>query len=70
MSDTRRFGALEVRVFDTPSLLHIKASAPYFHDGRFNNLREMLDATSGMMGKTSHLSATDKHALVAYLESL
>jgi mono/diheme cytochrome c family protein len=58
------------KAFDTPSLLHIKASAPYFHDGRFANLREMLDATSGTMGKTSHLSAADKNALVAYLETL
>ncbi len=58
------------KAFDTPSLLHIRASAPYFHDGRFANLRDMLEATSGMMGKTSHLSATDKNALVAYLETL
>ncbi|HEU5072890.1 MAG TPA: c-type cytochrome, partial [Polyangiaceae bacterium] len=58
------------KAFDTPSLLHIKASAPYFHDGRFASLSEMLEATSGMMGKTSHLSAADKHALVAYLETL
>jgi len=58
------------KAFDTPSLLHIQASAPYFHDGRFANLREMLDATSGVMGKTAHLSSSDKDALVAYLETL
>jgi len=58
------------KTFDTPSLLHVKASAPYFHDGRFQSLREMLDATSGMMGETAQLSAADKHALVAYLETL
>lgn len=60
----------KAKAFDTPSLLHIRASAPYFHDGRFADLREMLDATSGAMGKTSHLSAADKDALVAYLETL
>jgi cytochrome c peroxidase len=56
--------------FDTPSLLHIAASAPYFHDGRFASLRDMLDSTSGTMGDTSHLSDEDKDALVAYLKTL
>jgi cytochrome c peroxidase len=60
----------KANAFDTPSLLHIGASAPYFHDGRFATLRDMLDSTSGTMGKTSHLSAADKDALVSYLRTL
>jgi mono/diheme cytochrome c family protein/DNA-binding beta-propeller fold protein YncE len=56
--------------FDTPSLLAISGSAPYFHDGRFSTLEEMLAATDGRMGVTSKLSASDRRALIAYLESL
>jgi mono/diheme cytochrome c family protein len=60
----------KTKAFDTPSLLYVGASAPYFHDGRFATLRDMLDSTSGMMGKTSHLSDADKDALVTYLRTL
>jgi cytochrome c peroxidase len=56
--------------FDTPSLLSIGGSAPYFHDGRFATLEEMLAATDGRMGVTSKLSNQERRALVAYLESL
>jgi cytochrome c peroxidase len=56
--------------FNTPSLLGVGATAPYFHDGRFASLEQMLLATSGRMGKTRHLSRTELSALVAYLESL
>ena len=56
--------------FDTPSLLGIGASAPYFHDGRFGSLQEMLRATDGRMGRTRHLSPPERDALIAYLESL
>lgn len=56
--------------FDTPSLLLVGASAPYFHDGRFAKLEDMLEATSGKMGHTSQMSPADKAALVAYLKTL
>ena len=56
--------------FDTPSLLSIGGTAPYFHDGRFSSLEDLLAATDGRMGATSQLSKQDRQALIAYLESL
>ncbi len=56
--------------FNTPALVGLANTAPYFHDGRFPTLLAMLDGTDGKMGHSSHLSRTDKEALVAYLESL
>ena len=60
--------------FDTPSLLFVGGTAPYFHDGRYKTLEHLLedcDSPSGThMGKTSHLSAKEKDALKAYLETL
>ena len=56
--------------FDTPSLLFVGHTAPYFHDGRYDTLDELLTATDGQMGHTSHLSAADRRALEAYLLSL
>jgi cytochrome c peroxidase len=58
--------------YNTPSLLGVGATAPYFHDGSARTLREVL--TTGnpgdRMGRTSHLKAEDIDALVAYLETL
>lgn len=56
--------------FNTPSLRFISGKAPYFHDGRFKTLRQLLAATDGKMGHTSQLSPSDRDALLAYLESL
>jgi cytochrome c peroxidase len=56
--------------FDTPSLRFVSGTAPYFHDGRYASLRELLVATDGMMGKTSQLSPQDLDALEAYLKTL
>ena len=56
--------------FDTPSLRFLNARGPYFHDGRYSTLRDLVDAKNDKMGKTSHLSAADRDALVAYLRSL
>ena len=56
--------------FDTPSLRLVGGSAPYFHDGRFSSLEELLAATDGRMGTTARLSKPDRQALIAYLESL
>jgi cytochrome c peroxidase/DNA-binding beta-propeller fold protein YncE len=58
--------------FNTPSLRHIWASGPYYHDGSSADLKALL--TTGnkgdKMGKTSHLSTHEVDALVAYLETL
>lgn len=56
--------------FDTPSLRLVGKTAPYFHDGRFASLRELLVATAGSMGHTEDLSPPDVDALEAYLRSL
>jgi cytochrome c peroxidase len=56
--------------FDTPSLRFISGTAPYFHDGRYATLRDMLASTDHAMGQTMHLSHGQREALVAYLESL
>jgi cytochrome c peroxidase len=59
-----------VAALDTPSLRYVSGTAPYFHDGRYANLRELLRETDGAMGTTRHLPPADLDALVAYLQSL
>lgn len=56
--------------FDTPSLRFVGGTAPYFHDGRYQSLRELLVKSSGSMGQTAHLSPSDLDALEAYLKTL
>ncbi len=56
--------------FNTPSLKYVGGSGPYFHDGRYTTLRELLDKTDGTMGKTKHLSTADRDALEAFLRTL
>ena len=58
------------KVFDTPSLRYLGGSAPYFHDGRYADLRTMLKKTNGQMGQTAHLASRDLDALEAFLRSL
>jgi DNA-binding beta-propeller fold protein YncE len=54
----------------TPSLFFVGGTAPYFHDGRFESLESLVELNGDAMGKTAHLSADDKKALVAYLRTL
>ncbi len=56
--------------FDTPSLRFVGGTAPYFHDGRYRTLRELLVGSDGKMGHVGHLSAVDVDALEAYLRTL
>ncbi len=56
--------------FLVPSLVGVAGSAPYFHDGRYASLDELLAKTDGTMGTTKSLSPEDKKALVAYLKTL
>ncbi len=56
--------------FLVPSLTGISGSAPYFHDGSYATLEELLDKTDGKMGTTKNLSPEDRAALVAYLKTL
>jgi cytochrome c peroxidase len=59
-----------INEFDTPSLRFVGGTAPYFHDGRYQNLRELLVKSNGQMGNTAHLAPADLDALEAYLKSL
>ncbi|RYE88025.1 MAG: c-type cytochrome, partial [Myxococcales bacterium] len=56
--------------FDTPTLRFVSGTAPYFHDGRYETLRDMLQGHDGKMGHTGHLAASDLDALEAYLRTL
>jgi mono/diheme cytochrome c family protein len=56
--------------FNTPSLRYLSGRAPYYHDGRFATLSDLLQNSDGDMGHTKHLSDDDIEALEAYLETL
>lgn len=56
--------------YKTPSLRFVGGRPPYLHDGRAGTLAELIEQNADWMGKTSHLSADDKAALVAFLETL
>jgi len=58
------------RAFATPSLRHVARTAPYFHDGRYATLRELLTDGASAMGSTKHLDGRDLDALEAYLGTL
>jgi DNA-binding beta-propeller fold protein YncE/mono/diheme cytochrome c family protein len=57
-------------VFDTPTLRFVSQRAPYFHDGRYDSLRDLLQKSDGDMGHTKHLSPDDLAALEAFLHTL
>jgi mono/diheme cytochrome c family protein len=65
-----RGSARRARPIDTPSLRGIAGSAPYFHDGRYATLEDLLSGSDGSMGHTSQLQAQERAALIAYLDSL
>ncbi|MDC0739712.1 cytochrome c peroxidase [Polyangium mundeleinium] len=56
--------------FKTPSLRFVAGRAPYFHDGRVSTLEKLVELNGDRMGNTSHLSAEDREALVAFLKTL
>ncbi len=70
--------------FKVPSLRNIALTAPYMHDGRFSTLEEVMDHYSSGVKSSStldpnlakhppsgiQLSAEDKQALVAFLNTL
>src|SRR5262249_14311464 len=57
-------------MFDTPSLAYVGQTAPYFHDGRFKTLEDLIDGCDGVMGHTKQLSRAERQDLAAYLRSL
>lgn len=56
--------------FDTPSLRHLAGRAPYFHDGRFKSVREVLDQPHGDKASTPKIAPNEIAALEAYLLGL
>lgn len=56
--------------FNTPSLRGCGGAGPWFHDGRYATLGELLKGSDGKMGKTKHLNESDLDALEAYLRTL
>ena len=56
--------------FDAPSLAHVAASPPYFHDNRYASLRWVFSDPSDPMDLTSRLSEAEQQDLVAYVETL
>lgn len=56
--------------FNTPSLRLVGGTGPYFHDGRYATLGELLRKSDGKMGRTKHLTNADLDALQSYLETL
>lgn len=62
----------DITSFQTPVLHGLHRSAPYFHDGRFQTVEDMIATTvkTDTMGKGSHLDDADLAALAAYLKTL
>ena len=56
--------------FNTPSLHLVGGTGPYFHDGRYTSLKDLLKQSDGKMGKTAHLSDNDLDALETFLRTL
>ncbi|MBM3554077.1 MAG: photosynthetic protein synthase I, partial [Alphaproteobacteria bacterium] len=65
----------DVGKFNTPSLRELKHTAPYMHNGMFKTLAEVIDFYDRGGGKGGelkplNLSAAEKQALLAFLETL
>ena len=56
--------------FKTPTLHFVGGTGPYFHDGRYKSLHDLLRDVDGKMGHTKHLSETDLDSLESYLRTL
>ena len=62
----------DIRAFQTPVLHGLNRSAPYFHDGRYKSMADLVERAvrTDLMGVGSHLSDADAADLVAYLKTL
>ena len=56
--------------FKTPSLHFVGGTGPYFHDGRYKTLHDLLRDIDGKMGHTKQLSEADLDSLEAYMRTL
>jgi DNA-binding beta-propeller fold protein YncE len=70
--DTHKFTSVTLPEADTPSLLGLAASAPYYHDGSAATLESLLRDRARVhgMAETAKLSDSQVADLVAFLESL
>jgi mono/diheme cytochrome c family protein len=61
-----------VAAFDTPSLRRVEGTAPYFHDGRYADLRSAVVGTEGTMWRApaGGLRPGELESLLVYLRSL
>jgi DNA-binding beta-propeller fold protein YncE len=55
--------------FNTPTLRFVGGTGPYFHDGRYPTLHDLLASNADTMGHTKQLSPADLDALEAYLRT-
>ena len=64
--------AHDLEASDTPSLIGLSGSAPYFHDGSAATLEALLTDRGSVhgMGKTARLSEKQIDDLISYLETL
>ncbi len=66
------FRANTLRALDTPTVKGVWETPPYLHDGSAATLMDVITTrnTGDRHGRTSHLAATGKAQLVAYLQQL
>lgn len=57
------------RAFNTPSLVNVGAAGPWFHDGRYDTLQDLLVHSDGKMGHTKHLTPIELAQLEAFLRA-
>ena len=62
----------DIRAFQTPVLHGLQRSAPYFHDGKYATLEDLVEGAvrGDTMGTGSHLNDIEARALVAFLKTL
>ena len=62
----------DITKVDTPALVGLASSAPYYHDGSAPTLRSLLLENGSVhgMGKLAHLSDENVDDLIAYLKAL
>ena len=85
LNDFGRFGITgkekDKFLFSTPSLRNVAITSPYMHDGRFENLTEVIEHYNNAAHETStldpkikkqglQLKAAEKKALIAFLKTL
>jgi DNA-binding beta-propeller fold protein YncE len=69
-SDGARHDVGTGQAVETPSLRFVAGTGPYFHDGRYETLSQLLRETQGVMGWATNLAPEDLSALEAYLSTL